>query len=49
MSPFSRKIVYGCEALEHELDELNTSEIFGFDKQFEDAGYIRLTPSTERG
>jgi hypothetical protein len=26
-------------------DELNTKEIFGFDKQFEDAGYIRLAPS----
>ena len=28
-------------------DELNTKEIFGFDKQFEDAGYHRLEPSTE--
>ena len=28
-------------------DEYATHEIFGFDKQFEDAGYIRLEPSTE--
>jgi predicted nucleic acid-binding protein len=28
-------------------DEYGTKDIFGFDKQFEDAGYQRLTPSTE--
>jgi predicted nucleic acid-binding protein len=28
-------------------DEYYTPDIFGFDKQFEDAGYHRLTPSTE--
>ena len=28
-------------------DEYATSDIFGFDKQFEDAGYHRLEPSTE--
>ena len=28
-------------------DEYFTSDIFGFDKQFEDAGYRRLTPSTD--
>jgi len=28
-------------------DEYATSEIFGFDKQFEEAGYTRLEPSTE--
>jgi hypothetical protein len=28
-------------------DEYFTSDIFGFDKQFEDAGYHRLTPSIE--
>ena len=28
-------------------DEYATHEIFGFDKQFEDAGYKRLEPSTE--
>jgi predicted nucleic acid-binding protein len=28
-------------------DEYDTKDIFGFDKQFEDAGYHRLTPSTE--
>lgn len=28
-------------------DEYATREIFGFDKQFEDAGYSRLEPSTE--
>jgi predicted nucleic acid-binding protein len=28
-------------------DDYGTKEIFGFDKQFEDAGYHRLTPSTE--
>jgi predicted nucleic acid-binding protein len=28
-------------------DNYNTKDIFGFDKQFEDAGYHRLTPSTE--
>ena len=28
-------------------DEYATREIFGFDKQFEDAGYKRLEPSTE--
>jgi predicted nucleic acid-binding protein len=27
-------------------DEYATSDIFGFDKQFEDAGYRRLEPST---
>jgi predicted nucleic acid-binding protein len=27
-------------------DEYYTPDIFGFDKQFEDAGYHRLTPST---
>jgi predicted nucleic acid-binding protein len=28
-------------------DDYDTKEIFGFDKQFEDAGYHRLEPSTE--
>ncbi len=28
-------------------DEYNTKDIFGFDKQFEEAGYLRLEPSTE--
>ena len=28
-------------------DAYDTPDIFGFDKQFEDAGYHRLTPSTE--
>src|SRR3954471_16545585 len=28
-------------------DEYATRDIFGFDKQFEDAGYCRLEPSTE--
>lgn len=28
-------------------DEYNTKDIFGFDKQFEDAGYTRLKPSTD--
>jgi predicted nucleic acid-binding protein len=28
-------------------DHCGTKEIFGFDKQFEDAGYLRLTPSTD--
>jgi len=28
-------------------DEYGTREIFGFDKQFADAGYHRLTPSTQ--
>jgi predicted nucleic acid-binding protein len=28
-------------------DEYATSDIFGFDKQFADAGYTRLEPSTE--
>jgi len=28
-------------------DEYNTKDIFGFDKQFEDAGYVRLKPSTD--
>ena len=28
-------------------DEYGTKDIFGFDKQFEDAGYQRLEPSTE--
>src|SRR5688500_4626318 len=28
-------------------DEYGTPEIFGFDKQFQDAGYNRLEPSTE--
>jgi hypothetical protein len=28
-------------------DEYYTPDIFGFDKQFEEAGYHRLTPSTE--
>ncbi len=28
-------------------DHYNTKDIFGFDKQFEDAGYSRLEPSTE--
>ena len=28
-------------------DDYDTKEIFGFDKQFEDAGYNRLEPSTE--
>jgi predicted nucleic acid-binding protein len=28
-------------------DEYATSEIFGFDRQFEDAGYTRLEPSTD--
>ena len=27
-------------------DDYGTKEIFGFDKQFQDAGYHRLTPST---
>jgi predicted nucleic acid-binding protein len=29
-------------------DEYSTKDIFGFDKQFEDAGYHRLAPSIER-
>jgi predicted nucleic acid-binding protein len=29
------------------LADHNTKDIFGFDKQFEDAGYRRLEPSTE--
>jgi predicted nucleic acid-binding protein len=28
-------------------DGYSTKDIFGYDKQFEDAGYHRLTPSTE--
>lgn len=28
-------------------DDYNTRDIFGFDKQFEEAGYCRLTPSKE--
>ena len=28
-------------------DEYNTRDIFGFDKQFEEAGYRRLEPSTD--
>lgn len=28
-------------------DDYGTKEIFGFDKQFEEAGYTRLEPSTE--
>jgi predicted nucleic acid-binding protein len=28
-------------------DDYDTKEIFGFDKQFEEAGYTRLEPSTE--
>jgi len=28
-------------------DEYGTKEVFGFDKQFEDAGYHRIEPSTE--
>ena len=28
-------------------DEYETIDIFGFDKQFADAGYTRLEPSTE--
>jgi predicted nucleic acid-binding protein len=28
-------------------DHYSTKDIFGFDKQFEDAGYHRLEPSTE--
>ena len=28
-------------------DDYGTKEIFGFDKQFQDAGYHRLTPSTK--
>jgi predicted nucleic acid-binding protein len=28
-------------------DEYYTTDIFGFDKQFEDTGYHRLTPSTD--
>ena len=28
-------------------DEYGTKDIFGFDKQFADAGYTRLAPSTE--
>jgi predicted nucleic acid-binding protein len=28
-------------------DEYGTQDIFGFDKQFEDAGYHRIEPSTE--
>jgi len=28
-------------------DDYGTKDIFGFDKQFEDAGYHRLEPSTE--
>ena len=27
-------------------DDYGTKEIFGFDKQFEDAGYRRLEPAT---
>jgi predicted nucleic acid-binding protein len=30
-------------------DEYSTLDIFGFDKQFEEAGYHRLEPSTEWG
>ena len=29
-------------------DEYETRDIFGFDKQFQDGGYNRLEPSTER-
>jgi hypothetical protein len=29
-------------------DEYHTKDIFGFDKQFEDAGYKRLTPVVKR-
>lgn len=29
-------------------DHYETKDIFGFDKQFADAGYDRLTPSTNR-
>src|SRR5688500_779169 len=28
-------------------DDYGTKDIFGFDQQFEDAGYSRLTPSTQ--
>jgi predicted nucleic acid-binding protein len=28
-------------------DEYETSDIFGFDKQFADAGYTRIAPSTD--
>jgi predicted nucleic acid-binding protein len=28
-------------------DDYGTKDIFGFDKQFEEAGYHRLEPSTE--
>jgi predicted nucleic acid-binding protein len=28
-------------------DEYGTKDIFGFDKQFADAGYTRIAPSTE--
>jgi predicted nucleic acid-binding protein len=28
-------------------DTYQTTDIFGFDKQFEDAGYTRLTPSSQ--
>jgi predicted nucleic acid-binding protein len=28
-------------------DEFGTKDVFGFDKQFEDAGYKRLTPVTK--
>jgi uncharacterized protein len=28
-------------------DDYGTKDVFGFDKQFEDAGYHRLTPSTD--
>jgi hypothetical protein len=28
-------------------DDYDTKEIFGFDKQFEEAGYTRLEPPTE--
>jgi predicted nucleic acid-binding protein len=29
-------------------DEYHTQDIFGFDKQFEDAGYKRLTSASKR-
>jgi len=28
-------------------DDYSTQDIFGFDKQFKDAGYTRLEPATE--
>jgi predicted nucleic acid-binding protein len=30
------------------VDEYHTKDIFGFDKQFEEAGYIRLRPAQSR-